>query len=74
MENKKSKVFVVMKFETTVTLTALGEERVVPISGIKGFIPVYGTMQEAEEASQGGKFQILEMELGDTSSDNETKE
>lgn len=56
-------LYAVLKLNRSVTYTDIvtKEERKVMIQGIAGYIPCFGTIEEAEEASCGGKFQIVEI-------------
>lgn len=60
---KESKyLYAVLKLSKEVaTTTFKGEEVKVTISGIAGFIPVFSTIEEAEEHSDDGKYQIIKI-------------
>ena len=62
---KTKKVYAVMCIREKVNVMGIDVE----ISGIRGFIPVYETKQEAEKVA-GDTFQIQEMEIPDTTTTN----
>ena len=61
---KTKKVYAVMCIRKKVNAMGIDVE----ISGIRGFIPVYETREEAEKVA-GDTFQIQEMEIPDTDTD-----
>lgn len=63
--SKTKKVYAVMCIRTKVNAIGIDVE----ISGIRGFIPVYETREEAERIA-GDTFQIQEMEIPDIDSGN----
>jgi hypothetical protein len=54
-------LYAVLKLSQDITYTDpfTGQERKEKLQGIAGFIPCYETIEEAEEASCDGKFQIM---------------
>ena len=50
-----------MRLNETVEIDYHGQTHHIKVAGIRGFIPVFETMEEAEEHAQNGKYQILEM-------------
>ena len=50
----------VMRLNTNVTVVnAEMGERVEKIAGIAGFLPVYDTLEQAQEAAENGRFEIV---------------
>ena len=54
-------MFAVLKLSETVEIDYFGQLHDVKISGMRGFIPVFETIEEAEEHSQNGKYQIIQI-------------
>ena len=66
MEEKKKqpeerKLFAVFKLQTEVIVKAVNgkDNLLVKIDDVAGYIPVYDTIDEAEEAACNGKYQIF---------------
>ena len=59
MENKKT-LFMVMKLSTDITYTnQVGTEVKQKLEGCYGYIPVFETIEEAEEMANDGELQII---------------
>lgn len=58
-------LYMVMKLHEEVSFKAPSGAEVDsgPIANLAGFVPVYHTSEEAEEASKNGLFQILAIEI-----------
>ena len=57
---EKQILFMVMRLNTNVTVVnAEMGERVEKIAGIAGFLPVYDTLEQAQEAAENGRFEIV---------------
>ena len=56
---EERKLFVVFKLQTEVIVKAVNgkDNLLVKIGGAAGYIPVYNTIDEAEEAACNGKYQ-----------------
>lgn len=60
----KKTLYMVMRLNHNVRLTMPdGEQKVVEIGGIYGFVPVYETKEEAEGETKDGLFPIIEVEI-----------
>lgn len=57
---EKQILYMVMRLNTNVTVgNAEMGERVEKIAGIAWFLPVYDTLEQAQEAAENGKFEIV---------------
>ena len=55
-------MFVVLRLIETVDVTdPFGNDHPIQIKGIRGFLPVYETIEEATESANNGKYQIFEI-------------
>ncbi len=60
MTDKETKtMYMVMKLSNTMLVGHEGEEKEVRIGGALGYVPVYSTVEEAEESSCDAKYKIL---------------
>lgn len=59
----KTTVFAVMKLIENVEAMVQGEPRLIKVEGLRGYIPVFKTIEEAQENSSDNKFQILPMTI-----------
>lgn len=58
--------YMVMKMQRTLKVTdsISGEDKDVEIEGLAGFVPVFHTIEEAEENSADGKYDIVPIKAG----------
>ena len=57
---EKKTMYVVMRLSTSIEADLFnGEKQVVKLGGIAGFLPVYDTLEQAQEAAENGKFEIV---------------
>ena len=53
-------MYVVMRLSTSIEADLFnGEKQVVKLGGIAGFLPVYDTLEQAQEAAENGRFEIV---------------
>lgn len=65
----KKTLYMVMRLNHNVRITMPnGDQDVVEIGGIYGFIPVYETENDAKKETHDGLFQIIEIEVPDNES------
>lgn len=58
-------IYAVMRLQTEVCFNAPSGAEISagPIGNLAGFIPVYHTIEEAEKASENGKYRIMQMNV-----------
>ena len=61
--NNKKVLYAVMRLNETVEIDYFGQTHHVKVAGIRGFIPVFETIEEATEHAQNGKYQIMKMSV-----------
>ena len=63
--NDKIKLYAVMKLNTDIEVNnpLTGKTEAVKLNGVAGYIPVFSTMEEAEQSAQNGKYDILSIVL-----------
>ena len=50
----------VMRLSTSIEAELFnGEKQVVKLGGIAGFLPIYETLEQAQEAAENGRFEIV---------------
>jgi hypothetical protein len=62
MENQAPNVFyALLKLSENIVYTdpQTGEEVTVKLQGVAGYIPCFDTLEQAEEAADNGKYQIV---------------
>ena len=54
-------LYAVLKLNTDIEVTNpfTGKQEDIKLGGLAGYIPVFETIEEAEESSQNGKYQIV---------------
>ena len=64
---EERKLFAVFKLQTKVLVKAVNgkDDLLVKIGGAAGYIPVYSTIDEAEEAAFNGKYQIFAVSVSE---------
>ena len=64
-ELDKKIIYAVMRLQENVTFVNpfTGKEEESKIEGIRGYIPCFETLEEAEDSAEEGKYQILEMTI-----------
>ena len=57
---EKQTLFMVMRLSTSIEADlSNGEKQVVKLGGIAGFLSVYDTLEQAQEAAENGRFEIV---------------
>lgn len=59
----KKVLYAVMKLSETVEIDYFGQTHHVKISGVRGFIPVFKTIEEAMVHAQNGKYEIMKISV-----------
>lgn len=63
---KENHQYMVMKMQKTVQVNdpISGQNNDVEIEGLAGYVPVFHTIEEAEESSADGKYDIIPIKAG----------
>jgi hypothetical protein len=64
MNTNTKKLYAVLRMQKTVELKLFnGHKESVSVNGAEGFMPIYATIEEAREASNNGKYEVVGLEV-----------